>query len=135
MKKTLRELIDVQRVNGATDFQVIEAYFTLNNLEEEAIDLISQLAQSRISKIKDRYLMAEVWVCTLPQKDLYEHYDFDTAEHLHKLELNFVMNDGKLSEEYLKWAKENIPNIKMPVCYFRPLIDWMQKRNISFKTN
>lgn len=135
---TLKELIDMQKLKGeyeTKDIQIIQAFFELNNLEEDAIDLISQLTKSKINKIKKKYKMAETWVCLLPSKYLYEHYDLDIAEHLHKLELDFLMNGGKLSLSRFEWAKENIPNIKMPQVYFAPLISWLEDREIKFKNN
>lgn len=130
---TLKELVDNQKWNNATDIQIIKSFFTLNDMEEDAIDLISELTKSKISKMKNRYLMAETWICMLPSKYLYETYDIDTANHLHMLELNFLMNGGELSGSHLKWAKENISKIKMPQVYFRPLIDWMEEKGIKFK--
>lgn len=130
---TLRELVEHQKWNDATDIQVIKAFFETNNLEEEAIDLISCLTQSKIRKIKDKYAMAEDWICMLPSKYLYENYDLDTADHLHRLELNYLINGGKLSKTQLKWAKENVPNLKMPEAYFNPLIEWLKKKDVRFK--
>lgn len=131
---TLKELVDNQKWNDATDIQIIKSFFTLNDMEEDAIDLISELTKSKINKMKSRYLMAETWICILPSKYLYKTYDIDTADHLHMLELNFLMSGGKLSDSHLKWAKENIPKIKMPQVYFRPLIDWMEEKEIKFKS-
>lgn len=130
---TLKELVENQEFAGVSDIQVIESFFTLNDLEEDAIDLISKLTKSKVSKIKTRYIMADSWICMLPSKYLYENYNLDIADHLHNLELNFLMNNGELSNECLNWAKENIPNIKMPQVYFRPLIDWLEEKNIKFK--
>lgn len=130
---TLRELVENQKWNDATDIQVIKAFFEMNNLEEEGITLISCLTQSKISKIKNKYAIAEEWICMLQSKYLYENYDLDIADHLHRLELNYLINGGKLSKSQFKWAKENIPNIKRPETYFNPLIEWMEEKDISFK--
>lgn len=130
---TLKELIENQEFAGVSDIQVIKSFFTLNDLEEYAIDLISELTKSKVSKIKNRYVMAESWICMLPSKYLYENYDLDIADHLHNLELNFLMNNGELSGGFLDWAKENIPNIKMPQVYFTPLIKWLEEKNVKFK--
>ena len=130
---TLRELVENQKWNDATDIQIIRAFFEMNNLEEEGITLISCLTQSKISKIKNKYTMAEEWICMLPSKYLYENYDLDIADHLHMLELNYLINGGKLSKTQLKWATENVPKIKMPKAYFNPLIEWMEGKGISFK--
>ena len=130
---TLRELVENQKWNDATDIQIIRAFFEMNNLEEEGITLISCLTQSKISKIKNKYAMAEEWICMLSSKYLYENYDLDTANHLHMLELNYLINGEKLSKTQLKWAKENVPKIKMPETYFNPLIEWMEEKDIRFK--
>lgn len=131
---TLKELVDNQKWNDATDIQVIKAFFELNDLEEDGIDIISNLAKTKISKIKRKYANAETWVCALPSKYLYEHYDLDTADYLHTLELDYLMNDGELSADQLEWAKENVPNIERPQAYFRPLIEWMKDKGIEFKS-
>lgn len=131
---TLKELVDNQKWNDATDIQVIKAFFELNDLEEDGIDIISNLAKSKINKIKNRYAVAETWICMLPSKYLYENYDLDIADHLHTLELNYLINGGELSTDQLKWAKENVPNIKEPQVYFRPLIEWLEKKEIQFKS-
>lgn len=131
---TLKELVDNQKWNDATDIQVIKAFFELNDLEEDGIDIISNLAKLKINKIKNRYAVAETWICMLPSKYLYENYDLDIADHLHTLELNYLINGGELSTDQLKWAKENVPNIKEPQVYFRPLIEWLEKKEIQFKS-
>ena len=129
---TLRELVQEQTWNDMTDIQIIKAYFELNDLESEGIDIISELTKAKINKIKNKYEVAETWVCMLPSKYLYENYSLDIADRLHRLELDYLMNGGELSDKQLKWAKENVPNIRMPECYFQPLIAWLEDREIRF---
>ena len=130
---TLKELVDEQRLNGFSDVDVIKQFFTLNDVEEQAIDLISELSKSKVRKLKRKNYMAEEWVTILPSKYLYEKYDLDVADRLHMMELDFLMNGGELSKKKLKWAKENVPNIKEPNPYFRPLIDYLEENGIKFK--
>lgn len=130
---TLRELVQEQTWNNATDLQIIKTYFELNDLEDDGIDIISKLTKSKINKIKNKYAVAETWVCMLPSKYLYENYSLDIADRLHGLELDYLMNGCELSDKQLKWAKENVPNIKMPKCYFHPLIVWLEEKGIKFK--
>lgn len=130
---TLKELIQNQTWSDATDIQIIKAYFELNDLEADGIDIISELTKSKINKIKNRYAVAETWVCMLPSKYLYENYSLDIADRLHRLELDYLMNGGELSDKQLKWAEENVHNIKMPECYFQPLIAWLEEKGIEFK--
>lgn len=102
-------------------------------MEEQAIDLISELSKSKVRKLKQKNYMAEEWVTILPSKYLYEKYDLDVADRLHMMELDFLMNGGELSKKKLKWAKENVPNIKEPNPYFRPLINYLEEKGIKFK--
>lgn len=130
---TLKELVQEQSWNDATDLQIIKAYFELNDLEADGIDIISELTKAKINKIRNKYEIAETWVCMLPSKYLYENYSLDIADRLHRLELDYLMNGCELSDKQLKWAKENVPNIKMPKCYFNPLIVWLEEKGIEFK--
>ena len=130
---TLKELVDEQKWNGFSDVEVIKQFFTLNDMEEDAIDLIGELSKSKVRKLKRKNYMAEEWITILPSAELYKMYDLKTADRLHMLELDYLINGGKLSESKLKWAKENAPNIKEPNPYFRPLIDYLEENGIKFK--
>lgn len=130
---TLKELVQEQAWNDATDLQIIKAYFELNDLEADGIDIISELTKSKINKIKNRYAVAETWVCMLPSKYLYENYSLDIADRLHGLELDYLMNGCELSDKQLKWAKENASNILEPEAYFQPLIRYLEENGIKFK--
>lgn len=130
---TLSELVNEQKWNDVSDIEVIKQFFILNDMEEQAIDLISELSKSKVRKLKQKNYMAEEWVTILPSKYLYEKYDLDVADRLHMMELDFLMNGGELSKKKLKWAKENVPNIKEPNPYFRPLINYLEEKGIKFK--
>lgn len=129
---TLKELVDNQKWNEMTDIQVIKAFFEMNDLEENAINLISELSKSKISKMKNELSFTKEWVSYLPSQYLYETYDLDTADRLHTLELDFLTNNCKLSKRRFKWAKENVPSIKRPQAYFNPLVDYLKENGIEF---
>ena len=129
---TLKDLLNYQPLTGASDIEIIQAYFVENDLEKEGMDLIHKLTKSKIEKMKRRQYMVEEWTPRLPSKYLYKNYDLDTADMLHSLELDYLANGGKLSDSFLKWAKENVPNIIQPEVYFFPLVDWLGERNIKF---
>ena len=129
---TLKQLLESQPLTGASDIEIIQAYFVENDLEEEGMDLIHKLTKSKIEKMKRRQYMVEEWTPRLPSKYLYENYNLDTADMLHSLELDYLANGGKLSDDFLKWAKENVPNIIQPEVYFFPLVDWLEERDIKF---
>lgn len=129
----LEQLIENKKWNGMSDIQIIERFFKLNDMEEEGIDLVTELSKSKINKLKRKERMVREWMSYLPSKYLYENYDLDTADWLHMLELDYLSHGGELSESRLKWAKENIPNIKRPQLYFNPLIEYLEMNGVLFK--
>ena len=130
---TLKELVEEQCWNDTSDIEVIKRFFILNDMEEQAIDLISALSKSKVRKLKRQNYLAAEWITILPSKYLYEKYDLDVADRLHMMELDYLMNGGELSEKKLEWAKENVSNIKEPETYFQPLIRYLEENGIKFK--
>ena len=130
---TLEQLVKEQKLFDMTDIQVVKMFFSLNDLEEEGVELITELSKVKIEKLKRRKQMVEDWTSYLPSKYLYESYDLDTADKLHTLELDFLSHDCELSEIRLDWARENVPNIVIPQAYFNPLIDYLEEKGIRFK--
>lgn len=130
---TLKELVDNQELTNDSDIQIIKTFFILNNMEEEGVDLIYQLTKSKIQKIKSKQAISEEWITQLPSEYLYKNYNLEVADKLHKLELDYLIHGGELTNTWLKWAKENVPNIIRPECYFNPLVEWLEERGIKFK--
>ena len=129
----LKQLVDEQNFTGLSDVEVIRKFFVLNDMEEEGMDLIHTLTKSKVEKLKHKNRVVEEWTSHLPSKYLYENYDLDTADGLHTLELDYLSHGCELSDSRLAWARENIPNIKMPQVYFRPLIEYLDDKGIRFK--
>lgn len=130
---TLEQLVKEQKITGMSDIQIIQAFFETNDMEVEGMDLIQNLTKSKIEKMRQKERMVKDWTSFLPSKYLYEHYDLDTADRLHTLELDFLANGGELSNTRLKWAKENVPSIERPKAYFNPLVAWLEKKGILFE--
>ena len=130
---TLKQLVDEQNFTGLSDVEVIRKFFVLNDMEEEGMDLIHTLTKSKVEKLKYKNRVVEEWASHLPSKYLYENYDLDTADRLHTLELDYLSHGCELSDSRLAWARENIPSIKMPQVYFRPLIEYLDDKGIRFK--
>ena len=130
---TLKQLVEEQKWNGMSDIQVIKTFFDLNDMEEEGMDLIHELTKTKVGKLKRYQRNVQEWASYLPSKYLYEKYNLEIADMLHTLELDFLSNGNKLSESRLKWAEENIPNIKRPQVYFNPLVEYLDEKGIRFK--
>lgn len=130
---TLKELTDVQVLTDMSDIEIIKTFLNMNNMEEEGIDLITELSKIKIEKLKRKEDMVIMWSSHLPSKYLYEEYDLETADRLHTLELDYISHGGELSKKRLEWASENVPNILRPEVYFNPLVDWLKNKGIEFK--
>lgn len=130
---TLEQLVKEQKITNTSDIQIIKTFFEVNDMEEEGIELITELSKSKIEKLKRKEKIVKEWVSYLPSKYLYENYDLDTADMLHTLELDYLSRGGELSVGRLEWAKNNIPNIKRPKVYFNPLVEWLNDKGIDFR--
>lgn len=131
---TLKELVSLTPLTGASDMEIIKSFFVQNDLEEEGMDLIHELTKSKIEKLNRNLRRAQSEIPTLPSKYLYLNYDLETANWLHKLELNYLVNGGDgLNKQFLEWAEENVPNIEQPKIYYFPLVDWLEEKGIKFK--
>ena len=131
---TLKELVDLAPLTGNSDIEIIKSFFIQNDLEEKGMDLIHELTKSKIAKLNRKQYIAKEWIPYLTSDYLYENYDLETATWQHKLELNYLVNGGKgLDKNFLEWAKENVPHIEQPECYFFPFVDWLEERGIKFK--
>ena len=130
---TLKELVEWQKLIGATDLQIIREYFIQNDNEEDAIQMITDLSVSKIGKLRNQLNLIKTWAHILPSEYLYENYDLKTATLLHRLELAYLSYGEELSNRWLEIAKERIPEIKRPGVYFNPLIEYMEQKGIKFK--
>lgn len=133
--KTLKELVESQEYTEMSDIEIIRTFFTANNMEVEGLDLIYELTKSKVEKLKKEQYIVREWCTSLPSTYLYETYELGVADRLHMMELDYLTNGGKLSDSYLVWAKENVPSIIKPTAYLRPLIEWLENRDIRFKEN
>jgi hypothetical protein len=130
--KQLKEYIEFQKFTDISDMEIITKYFIDNDMEEEAMELSHNLAKAKIEKMKHRQHIIKEWTYYLPSEYLYKKYSLDIATKLHRIELDYIVN-GEVTDTRLKWAKENIPNIKLPEVYFNPCVEWLAEKGIKFK--
>ena len=130
--RELKNYVEWQNVTGMSDMEIITAYFIDNDIEEKAMEVSHNLAKAKIEKLKDKESIIKSWAYTIPSDYLYEKYPVKTATMLHRIELDYIVN-GEVTGFRLEWAKENLPNIKMPFVYFQPCLKWLEERGIKFK--
>ena len=130
---TLKELVENQKYTEESDMELIRKFFIANDLEEEGMDLITELSKEKVSKLKRKHKIVEDWATMLPTTYLYETYDLEIADKLHMMELDYLVNGGNLSNKLLEWAKEHLQSIERPSAYFNPLVDWLENKGVYFK--
>ena len=130
---TLKDLVEEQKCTEESDMELIRKFFVANNLEEEEMDLITELSKEKVSKLKRKHKFVEDWATMLPSTYLYKTYDLEIADKLHMMELDYLVNGGSLSNNLLEWAKEYLPSIERPSAYFNPLVDWLENKGVYFK--
>lgn len=130
--KTLKEYTDMQKLTGATDMEIITAYFIDNDMEEEMMEISHNLAKAKIEKMRARNHIIEEWTYTIPSDYLYEKYPVKTATMLHRIELDYIVN-GKVTGARLDWAKKNFHTIEEPSVYFQPCVRWLREQGIEFR--
>lgn len=133
MAVTLKELVNAQYIERPSDLQIIKHYFTENDLEEEAIQMIAELSESKVARLKLRLENIDTWATYLPSTYLYKEYDLEIADKLHMMELDYLINEGKIPSKKLKWARKNVPNILEPEAYFQSLVRYLEENGIKFK--
>ncbi|MGN1175886.1 MAG: hypothetical protein ACI4S1_10550 [Roseburia sp.] len=130
--KALKDYIELQKLTGMSDIEIITSYFIDNDIEEEAMEILHNLAKTKIEKMKNRHNIITSWTYTIPSEYLYKKYSLEVATMLHRIELDYIVN-GEVTGQRLEWAKENFPTMKMPDVYFMPCVDWFEQQGINFK--
>ena len=131
---SLESLVKENKYNDRSDLEIIIDYFKLNNIEERGVEVSNELAKCKIEKMKEDRLMIDTWLPHIPFEYLYENYDIEIASKLHRLELDYIINNGVIKSKCLtKWFKENARNIEMPTTYFVPCLHYLFENGIKFK--
>lgn len=132
--KQLREL--VQRYEGfMSDMQIVEEYLVQNDLEDEAVQMISRLLQRKNEKSQKAIDYARTWAPSLPDASQFVQ-DKEVARLLNKVQLLATLSIPLTSTpELLAKAREVIPTIDVPKMFFLPAVGYLQQYGICFKNS
>lgn len=140
LKKTLEQLVEINKIVKAPDLQLIKDWFVINNLEEEGIRMLAELSFNKLIKVETSLNSIRNWDVYL--QDVWDNqlrankndYDKETADNLTRLERVGLLNeDLKSYFELYEWAKENVPNLICPKQYYIPTFHYLAKYGIYFK--
>lgn len=141
IKKPLKEYVNMQKLTGKTDLEIICDYIIDNDIELECVDLINRLLKAQIHKRDSILARSRSWLPTLfknvginaknvgnrksTTREEQDFYNLLTARYL---------LDMDLLEGEIETAKQIIPNRNMPMCIFTDMLKWLDKKyGIRFK--
>lgn len=125
MKISLKELVENAKFTQESDLQIILNWFCVNEMESDGLELLPKLAKSQLDKVRNKLEYAQVWIPNM----------ISTNNRYLDLLQQYCMLDKNLKDsiELYEWAKTNVPNMEMPIPYFRATNDYLKKYGISFK--
>lgn len=150
--KSLKEL--VENYNGfLADQEIIVRYFVDNDMEDQALELITKISKAKLQKISWRLGYAVSWGSIITMNLDYSQKSFgeNTADML-TLQLWFIHHaepkptgfdrvEPTINDKDLEFADgiqkilEKIPTIQFPKggMFFKPCLDWLHNKGIYFK--
>ena len=132
--KSLRALL-AQYEGFMSDDKIIEEYFVQNDLEDEAVQMISRLLQRKNEKLQKAIDYARTWAPSLPDASAFCK-DKETAWLLNKIQMFAALGLSLDTATELKAkAQEIIPTIEVPKMFFLPVIGYLRQYGIYFKDN
>lgn len=131
--KSLKELLEENKLFHYEDIQIIKKWFVENNFEDLGLQIIPELAANKSKKIQKQLDYARTWIPAKIDMNTVDGINEDTAEHLNDI-ITYCILSMDLPKFYLEWAKENIPKMNLPKFFFMPTIYYLKDRyGIEFK--
>lgn len=128
--KTLKQMINDNPFNE-DDIQIIQRYFTENNLEHLGLKIIPELAASQLNKVQQAYNYARTWIPNMI--DMKEVCGKKIGDKFNKIFQYCLLDlDLKNAKPLYEWAKSEIPKMKMPKVFFLPVLEYLKKYDIEF---
>lgn len=142
--KSLKQLVD--NYGGfMTDEQIILKYYVDNNLEAQAVEMMTKISKAKIEKLNRRLDYAQTWanVFCLNIENAQKSFGKNAGKMI-SLQIWYVTNiepNGTSNEESLERAdgiKEIfniVPRIDYPknAFFYRPCLEWLHSQGIYFK--
>lgn len=131
--KSLKELLEENKLFHYEDIEIIKKWFVENNFEDLGLQMIPELAASKSTKIQKQLDYARTWIPAQIDMNTVDGIDGDAASHLNEIIMYCILSMD-LPEILLNWAKENIPKMNLPEFFFMPTIYYLKDRyGIEFK--
>ena len=129
--KTLKEIIERYDGWGVSDKDIIKAYIAENELEDEYLGLIPELAEKKMQRVNAILQNARSWIPQMPDPLIENDEARDKVKRI--IQHHLLGMDLANSSTLYKWAKEQIPKMKLPTIIYLPVLTYLQNYGIEFK--
>ena len=128
--KTLKELVEWQKMTDLSDLQIIRMWLIENNMEIEGLSIIADLAESKANKLQDTLNNARAWLPILPdlEKSNQGLLTKEQADILQKIITIFLLGMDLKESGLYSWAEKEIPKMKCPTIIFVPCVKWLKEK-------
>lgn len=145
---TLKEYCEMGAMFGMDDQTIIYNYIRDNHLEAWAIQTMAKLGEDRVNDLDWKMRYANTWATSRQTKYLIETYGWEDGQLLDDFELFVIMNSrpAKWGETFapldervevpsyiLDRLKERVPQLNVPLIYFREALNSLHNLGIYFK--
>lgn len=138
--KTLKELVELQWLTGASDEEIITQWLLENNVAEKGIEIISQLALGKIKSQQETLAWLHNDLTMLgSEKHLIEIYGVEDGCQMNMALRYWIITTRmgrNFEEDYprmVEWLKKFAPTKKQPLVFWRSFMEWLNEKGIYFK--
>ena len=148
----LEELVSMNNISGKqlSDKQIIEQYFTLNENEDEGIELMAKLSKSKSDRLETKLVFLKEWGLYAFSQSWVKSFGAEGSEILNKYVMWFLLNckpkvtsineikfvpDIEIPEYLLMRLKEVVPTHNRNKCvpFLSYALDYLHELGLYFK--
>lgn len=138
--RTLKELVELQWLTGASDEEIITQWLLENNVAEKGIEIISQLATRKIKSQQETlfWLHGDLTMYG-GNRHMIEDYGVEDGCKMNEAIIFWIITTRmgrNFEEDYpsiVEWLRKFVPTVKQPLIFWRAFGDWLEEKGIYFK--
>ena len=131
---TLKEIVDRYSVFGLKDLELIKYYFQVNNIQEQAVELLTEISKDTI--VKQKEYIDIIKDCSLYNQSILDNpnIDFNIKQTLINAAQSYV-NNGSLDKKILDKLKSIFDNLDKDSlkCFPKYFLAYLQSEGIALE--
>jgi len=131
---TLKEIVDKYSVFGLKDLELIKYYFQVNNIQELAVELLTEISKDTI--VEQKEYISIIKECSIYNQSILDNsnIDFNTKQTLINAAQNYV-NNGSLNKNVLDKLRNIFNNLNKDSinCFPKYFLAYLQSEGIALE--